>query len=109
MHGANEARQSHLLEFVVDEVADGVGEGEAGRSGRQGGPVYVDGHSHCFSFFFWVFWVEVGREGVRGLRVCRGCGLRIISDCVLVFPAMDFMLLFVDDSSCVLVGYALAE
>lgn len=52
MHGANEAREGHLLEFVVDEVTDGVGEGEAGRSGRQGGPVYVDGHLHCF----WVFW-----------------------------------------------------
>lgn len=52
MHGANEAREGHLLEFVVDEVTDGVGEGEAGRSGRQGGPVYVDGHLHCFVVFW---------------------------------------------------------
>lgn len=48
MHGANEAREGHLLEFVVDEVADGVGEGETGRSGCQGGPVYSDGHLHGF-------------------------------------------------------------
>lgn len=51
MHGANEAREGHLLEFVVDEVTDGIGEGEAGRSGRQCGPVYVDGHLHCLWYF----------------------------------------------------------
>lgn len=48
MHGTNEAREGHLLKFVVDEVTDRVGEGEAGRSGCQGGPVYGDGHLHGF-------------------------------------------------------------
>ena len=50
MHGANEAREGHLLKFVVDEVTDRVGEGEAGRSGCQGGPVYGDGHLHGLWF-----------------------------------------------------------
>ena len=44
LHGADEAREGHLLELVVDEVADGVGEGEAGGSGCQAGPVDRDGH-----------------------------------------------------------------
>ena len=48
MHGADEAWEGHLLEFVVDEVADGVGEGEAGWSGREGGPVDGNGHLHGF-------------------------------------------------------------
>ena len=44
VHGADEARKGHLLEFVVDEVADGVCEGEAGWSGGEAGPVDRDGH-----------------------------------------------------------------
>ena len=44
MDGADEAREGDLLEFVMDEVADGVGEGEAGRSGCEAGPVDGDGH-----------------------------------------------------------------
>ena len=44
MHGSDEAREGHLLELVVDEVADGVGESEAGGSGCEGGPVDLDGH-----------------------------------------------------------------
>lgn len=51
VHGADEAREGHLLEFVVDEVADGVGKGEAGWSGGEVGPVDRDGHLHgCSSF-----------------------------------------------------------
>lgn len=64
MHGANEAREGHLLEFVVDEVADGVGEGEAGRSGCQGGPVYGDGHLHDF----WCLLCRMWEEGVVDLE-----------------------------------------
>ena len=92
MHGANEARQSHLLEFVVDEVADGVGEGEAGRSGGQGGPVYVDGHLHGF---FGVF-----GGGTRRKRIKRS-GLRAYLRWRI---SGQWALCFVDDSSCVL-GY----
>ena len=44
MHGADEAREGDLLESVVDEVADGVGKGEAGCSGCEVGPVDRDGH-----------------------------------------------------------------
>ena len=44
MDGADEAREGDLLEFVMDEGANGVGEGETGRSGREAGPVDGDGH-----------------------------------------------------------------
>ena len=60
MHGADEAREGDLLEFVVDKVADGVSEGEAGGSGGEGGPVDRDGHLHGFGD------VGRGREGERG-------------------------------------------
>ncbi len=59
MHGANEAREGDLLEFVVDKVADGVSEGETGGSGGEGGPVDGDGHLHGFGD------VGRGREGER--------------------------------------------
>ena len=59
MHRADEAREGDLLEFVVDKVADGVSEGEAGGSGGEGGPVDRDGHLHGFGD------VGRGREGER--------------------------------------------
>ncbi len=58
MYGTDEAGEGDLLEFVVDEVTDGVGEGEARRSGRQGGPIDFDGHLHGFC-------VLEGRGGER--------------------------------------------
>ena len=58
VHGADEAREGHLLEFVVDEVADGVGEGEAGRTGGETGPVDLDGH-----YMLRPFGGGVGAEG----------------------------------------------
>ena len=67
MYGADEAGECDLLEFVVDEVADGVGEGEAGGTGGQGGPVDVDGHLH-FTCFFDVFAVFVFGEGGINVR-----------------------------------------
>ena len=54
MHGADEAREGDLLEFVVDEVADGVGEGEAGWSGCEAGPIDGDGH-YMMGWFSEVF------------------------------------------------------
>lgn len=44
MNGADEARELHLLEFVVDEVADGGCEFETRGAGGERVPVDVDGH-----------------------------------------------------------------
>ena len=57
VYGADKAREGDLLEFVVDEIPDGIGKGDTGGTGCQGGPVDCDGHLHdghfsCFSFLF---------------------------------------------------------
>lgn len=75
MHGANEAREGHLLEFVVDEVADGVGEGEAGWSGCQGGPVYGDGHLHGFWCLVSVLCLCCGKEWWIDLEGYKNMGV----------------------------------
>ena len=61
MDGADEAREGDLLEFVMDEVADGVGEGEAGRSGCEAGPVDGDGH-YMLPTCGYVFWAARRRR-----------------------------------------------
>ena len=84
LHGADEARERHLLELVVDEVADGVGEGEAGGTGRQAGPVDGDGHLPFVSSYMvsdvcvCVFW------GIRVGGRSRGMGSGLISEVEVV-------------------------
>ena len=51
LDGADKARQLHLLELVMDEVADGGRELEALGAGREVVPVDVDGH-------YMVGWLE---------------------------------------------------
>ena len=44
VHGSDEARQLHLLELVMDEVADRMSELNALRTSGESFPVNIDGH-----------------------------------------------------------------